>query len=312
MLNTRQLHYVITVANEKSISLAAKKLLISQPSLSQYIQKLEKELGVELFERTNPLRLTYAGEIFLRSAKKMLNTEEEMNRILKDISEERSGRIIVGTGYYNSTVFLPQVLEVYFKDYPDVEIEVVEKIEPQLRELARNGEVDLVIATEQAEDMDFQVIPLAQEEFLLAVPKKIAEKVMGDEVKENLSCIDVTMFSEEPYIILGTQVYINRLLEKICQNNGFTPKKTLTCTSLNAAYAMTKAGVGLTVVPYSTYRYDRSENVVYYKIENNNVVRGLNMYYKKDRYLTKIMKRFIHVCRELADDSFGGDSAKNG
>ena len=60
MLNTRQLHYVITVANERSISLAAKKLMISQPSLSQYIQKLEKELGVELFERVNPLRLTYA------------------------------------------------------------------------------------------------------------------------------------------------------------------------------------------------------------------------------------------------------------
>ena len=132
-----------------------------------------------MFERTNPLRLTYAGEIFLRSAKKMLNTEEEMNRILKDIIEEKSGRIIVGTGYYNSTVFLPQVIETDFKEYPDVKIEVVEKIEPKLKELARNGEVDLVIATEHVEDSDFQEIPLAQEEFLLSVPKEIAQKAMA-------------------------------------------------------------------------------------------------------------------------------------
>lgn len=304
MLNTRQLHYVITVANEKSISLAAKKLLISQPSLSQYIQKLEKELGVELFERTNPLRLTYAGEVFLCSAKKMLNTEEEMNRILKDISEEKSGRIIVGTGYYNSTVFLPQVIEAYFKEYPDVKIEVVERIEPKLRELARNGEVDLVIATEHVEELDFQEIPLAQEEFLLAVPKEIGKRAMTGELEKDLSYVDITQFCDEPYIILGTQVYINRLFDEICRNSGFAPKNALTCTSLNAAYAMAKAGVGITIVPYSAYRYDRSENIVYYKIENNNVVRGLNMYYKKDRYLTKTMKRFIKICRELAEENF--------
>lgn len=304
MLNTRQLHYIITVANEKSISLAAKKLLISQPSLSQYIRKLEKELGVELFERTNPLRLTYAGEVFLRSAKKMLNTEEEMNRILKDISEEKSGRIIVGTGYYNSTVFLPQVIEAYFKEYPDVKIEVVERIEPKLRELARNGEVDLVIATEHVEELDFQEIPLAQEEFLLAVPKEIGKRAMAGELEKDLSYVDITQFCDEPYIILGTQVYINRLFDEICRSSGFTPKNALTCTSLNAAYAMAKAGVGITIVPYNAYRYDRSENIVYYKIENNNVVRGLNMYYKKDRYLTKTMKRFIKICRELAEENF--------
>lgn len=304
MLNTRQLHYVITVANERSISLAAKKLMISQPSLSQYIQKLEKELGVELFERVNPLRLTYAGEIFLQSAKKMLNTEEEMNRILKDISEEKAGRIIVGTGYYNSTVFLPQIIERYLRKYPNVKIEVVEKIEPILREMARNGEVDIVIATEQVEDIDFQVIPLAQEEFLLAVPKEMAKRALNGKMKAELSEIDVTAFQEEPYIILDTQVYIRRLFEEVCRNSRFVPRNIISCTSLNAAYAMTKAGGGITIVPYSTYRYDRSENVIYYKIENSSVVRGLNMYYKKDRYLTKTMKRFIRMCKELAEDNF--------
>ena len=71
-MNTRQLQYILMIASTGSFSEAAKRLYVSQPSLSQYVHKLETELGVNLFERTNPLRLTYAGEVYVEAAKGIL------------------------------------------------------------------------------------------------------------------------------------------------------------------------------------------------------------------------------------------------
>lgn len=295
MLNTRQLFYVITVANEKSFSVAARKLMISQPSLSQYIQKLEKEIGIELFERVTPLKLTYAGEIFLKSAQKMLATEEEMNRILRDIKDEKSGKIVIGTGYFNAMILLPHIIQLFLEEYPDIQIEVVERVEPELKELAGNGEVDLVIATQRIDDTAFQEIEFVQEEFLFAVPKMLIESMPSDKQPKELSYIDMGIFEEQPFVMLGTQVHMHRLLDQICKNNGFLPKKSVTCTSLNTAYSMVKAGIGVTIIPYSAYRYDRCREVVYFHIRNNDIMRDLNIYYKKERYLTKAMKGFIEV-----------------
>lgn len=85
-MNTRQLQYVLTVAEERSFSAAAEKLMISQPSLSQFMQKLEGELGANLFERTVPLSLTQAGELYVQMARKMLVEEaESRERVLVDM-----------------------------------------------------------------------------------------------------------------------------------------------------------------------------------------------------------------------------------
>lgn len=78
-MNTNQLKYVVTVADEMSFSRAAQKLYISQPSLSQSIQLLEKELGVLIFSR-KPLKLTYAGEIFIDWAKKVLSSGTQIKQ----------------------------------------------------------------------------------------------------------------------------------------------------------------------------------------------------------------------------------------
>ena len=74
-----QLRYVLEVANEKSISAAAKKLYLSQPSLSQQIINLEKELGISIFVRqSKSVTLTDAGEQFVKSAKRILNETEQL------------------------------------------------------------------------------------------------------------------------------------------------------------------------------------------------------------------------------------------
>ena len=89
-MNIKQAQYILTIANEGSITAAAKKLYISQPSLSQMVRQVEKELGVALFDRTSlPLRLTYAGEKYLECAHTMIVANDRLENQLQHPLSQR-------------------------------------------------------------------------------------------------------------------------------------------------------------------------------------------------------------------------------
>ena len=93
-MDFRQLMYIRTVAEQKSITAAAKALFITQPSLSHFISKTEEEMGVKIFDRsTYPISLTYAGEKYIEAAEKILYISEELKKEFGDISQSKKGRI---------------------------------------------------------------------------------------------------------------------------------------------------------------------------------------------------------------------------
>ena len=86
-MNFNQIKHVLVIAEEKNFTNAAKKLFISQPSLSKSVKLLEEELGVEIFER-NPIKLTHAGEIFITKAKRIISEISELEIEMSDISSQ--------------------------------------------------------------------------------------------------------------------------------------------------------------------------------------------------------------------------------
>ena len=96
-MNLKQARYIRTIAQEGGVTAAAKKLYISQPSLSQMLRQIEGELGVELFDRTvQPFRPTYAGECYLRAAQAMLSANEILENEIQQIRQEDRGRLRLG------------------------------------------------------------------------------------------------------------------------------------------------------------------------------------------------------------------------
>ena len=92
-----QMRYFIAVAECRSVTKAAQQLYISQPSLSRCIAAVEEEAGTLLLDRTSrPLSLTFAGQQYYATAKKMLELNDDLNRQLKDITDCSSGQIIIG------------------------------------------------------------------------------------------------------------------------------------------------------------------------------------------------------------------------
>ena len=145
-MNIRQAQYLITVYEEGSISNAAKRLYISQPALSQTIQIVEKEIGARIFNRnTTPISLTYAGEKYLATARKLIALETNLHREIMEIRQESSGKLRVAISTLRSMALLPRILPRFMKEYPAVELEVVEVGSTSMDDLVLTGKVDLAL-----------------------------------------------------------------------------------------------------------------------------------------------------------------------
>ena len=309
-MNTRQMQYVIAVAETRSFSEAASKLMISQPSLSQYISKVEEESGAQFFERTVPLKMTYAGEIYVKTAKKILTEEAELQDRLADLNGGISGKLKIGTGYLNAVSVLPELLAEFQRCCPNVQIEVYEDTEPRLKLLVDDGELDLVVATSKFDGAFYTKVFLEEEEYLFAVPKifgvfgeegvaEIGEEIEDDYPKRTeLPIIQFDMLKNIPIIRLQPNTYMRELMDSLYDINHIRPKSIVECTTALGAYSMAKAGVGATLISYSTYRMDCSYKVNYYRIRDMVQKRKNFVVYNRSKYLSSQAREFVVVCQK--------------
>ncbi len=146
-MNLKQAHYICTIAQEGSVTAAAKKLYVSQPSLSQMLKQVETELGVSLFDRSvSPFRPTFAGEKYLEAAGIVLSVNQKLENQIQEIREENSGRLRLGISVQRAMEVLPLALPWFMAQFPHVLLEVTERGSAHLEELVLQGQVDLALA----------------------------------------------------------------------------------------------------------------------------------------------------------------------
>ena len=144
-MNSRQLQYVVTLAEEKNFTKAAKRLIIAQPSLSQYISKLENELGHTLFDRTTtPLRLTVAGELYVEMARRILDMEAQTEKCFNDMQNNQYGRLIIGAAPHRSRCVLAGRIPRLLEKYPNYSIVLREYPYYQMMKSLDNGDIRFV------------------------------------------------------------------------------------------------------------------------------------------------------------------------
>ena len=170
-MNSLVLKYILTIAEEKNMTRAAERLYISQPSLSQSVKNLEKELGVDLFERSQRGSvLTPAGEHYVEWAKQILFAEAMMKRKIQDISAKNVRQIKFGTTPQRTSYILDFVVNQFQKEYANYKIFLEDRPSTELYELLDRGSLDFIIDNTNNDTLNFRSIPLIRENLLLAVP----------------------------------------------------------------------------------------------------------------------------------------------
>lgn len=305
--------YVLALHEEGSFTDAAKKLFISQPSLSVAIHNVEKEVGATLFERSGSgVRPTEIGALYIAAAQKMRQAEDEFQKSCADLQGLHTGILRVGGSNFLSSDVLPRIITRFRSQFPGVEITLTEANSIRLKEMLQNEELDLIVDNLDETDGRFERESVRQEKILLCVPDEHPSNVAVKEFQikpeevynraENMAKIppvDITRFAGEKFIFLkeGNDMY-NRA-ETIFSNAGIAPNVIFRVDQLSISYALSDSGLGISFITDTFFQYRKHlGDVVLYQLSDPVAARMLYVITKKGRYRTSAMTAFIRKVRE--------------
>ncbi|ANF97394.1 LysR family transcriptional regulator [Paenibacillus bovis] len=297
-MELRQLQYALQIAAERNFSRAAEKLHIAQPSLSQQLSKLEKELGVLLFQRnTSTVELTHAGSSFVEHAQKIIDSVEQLRKEMADISQLQSGRVIVGSMQITGSHLLPHVLPAFRAAYPQIDVVLLEDTSLNLEKLTASGQTDLSLLALPLTESSLTYEPVAEELIDLAVPPThpLAQRFLaGDHTPVKLSEL-----KDESFIVLKKGQGFRKIVFDVCGEAGFEPQVVFESNNIETIQSLVATGMGVTFVPHYIARARRGEFLpVYLPLAEPIPSRTLVIARRKGRYLSKAAEAFIETFKE--------------
>lgn len=291
-MELRQLQYTLQIAEEKNFSRAADKLHIAQPSLSQQLSKLERELGVKLFQRnTSTVELTYAGVSFIEHAQKIMDAVAQLRQEMDDISQLRAGRVVVGSMPITGSHLLPYVLPAFKEGYPDIQISLLEDTSLNLEKLTAGGGTDLSLLSLPLQEPTLAYVPIGEEIIDLAVPPNHPLAAVPEVMQKG---VELEQLKGESFIVLKKGQGFRKLSVDLCRSAGFEPNIVFESNNLETVQSLVAAGMGITLVPRFIARAKRSELIpAYLPLSEPVPSRTLVIAYRKGRYLSKAAEAFI-------------------
>ena len=249
-MDTKQLQYILKVAECQNITRAAEQLFVSQPALSHFISKAEEELGAKIFNRgTTPLTLTQAGEKYVKTARMILGLQESLKQEIENLKDCRSGEITLGLSDMRATVLLPFVLPEFRRLYPNVAIRTVESSSKEVENNVRNGVVEIGIIPLFDYGQDLSASVLYDEELLLVSASEVPSH--HGATRNWVSLGDMT---GKDFILLHRPNRIRRAVDAMFIEHGVKPKSIFESCNNMTVYMMAASGLGLAIVPDSVVR----------------------------------------------------------
>lgn len=250
-VNFNSPEYFIVLAREGSFTRAADALHITQQSLSSHIAGLEAELGCTLVVRRTPLELTYAGRTFLRYAESLRQTQQAMQREFCDIAENQKGELRIGIAYTRGRAIMPRLIPAFQRQYPNVEITLLEGSNDAIQKALLSGGIDLAIAGfprplpgAVLEDYYLEHIVLCLSDGLLAQCGIDLDTHRGEIASGNLSSLRGC-----PFVLGSAEDIGGRIGRGLLRSSGVSPVSKATSENVETLLALCAQGVGACFCP---------------------------------------------------------------
>jgi LysR family hydrogen peroxide-inducible transcriptional activator len=283
---------MVAVAKLRNFTRAAEQCHVSQPSLSQQIQKLENELGERLFDRLKrDVKLTAHGEGFLRRAVRILEEVEVAQREASDARGLLRGTLTVGVLPTIAPHLLPGVMATFMEKFPGVEIVVQEDTTACLLKLASACEIDFAIASRPIHDERMEVQDLFSEELLLALPP--GHRLIH---KRTLSGADLngeSLIAMKEGHCLGDQVL------GFCDRNDLHPRISFRSAQLETIQSLVRAGLGISLIPAMAAQRDRKHMPEYRSLRSPKPSRQIVAVWPKQRPPGRAAGEFLKAVRHV-------------
>ena len=282
--------YFVAIVDEGSLTKAAEHLYVSQPSLSQYLKRLEANLGVELFDRSaSPLRLTYTGERYYQYVLQMMKLDENIRREFQDIKNQTSGRLRLGVALWRGACLLPDVFPSFHRQYPDIHIELTEGRSVQLESALMNDKIDLAVMN-LPRTLDYSKLVsevVCEERILIAAPT------------QHPYVASLELVTHIPLILTKPGQNLTHEVKHALGKSHIEPDLLMETANLTTAINLTAQGIACAFVPEEGAKVCQHPGAVtYFAVDSPDLVWDLAAVYRKDTYLTRLSQLFIDVMKQ--------------
>lgn len=305
----QSLEYFLVVYEEGSITVAAKRLFISQQSLSAQIQRLEEACGTELFVRRPVFKPTFAGEKLAKTAREILRLKKEVLTELEEIEDGQKGKMTFGYSGILVQEHLPELLRRFYERYPDVEVTATTSDSLGLEELAMDGRVDFYIGTSAGKIAEMTIIPLIEFGLVVAIRKSVLKKYTGllEQQAERARTEGLSLgdLQKIPLILPMKGWRMREPIDYYIKHHRLSVKVALEASQFIAVSACEK-GIGAAILYSTIHIADRvgEDRILRFPLKDMDYAINWCICYRRDHFLTACEEEFIRLTREYFEEPF--------
>jgi LysR family hydrogen peroxide-inducible transcriptional activator len=276
-MNLRDLKYIIAVADTRHFGKAAQRCFVSQPTLSGQIRKLEDELGVTIFERTNrSVTVTAVGEEILRHARQMMEQADAIRSLSSAQRDPLSGPLRIGAIPTISPYLMPLILAPLKQQHPELRLVLSEETTDRLLQRLHNHEIDAALLATAVDERDLEVTALFDEPFWLAHPRDHPFYLKDEITRKDLENTELLLLAEGHCLAQQAR--------DLChlQDHQGGAMADLRASSLETLLQLVGAGFGSTLVPALAMRgsWTTDSGVVARKLEIRGAERRVSLVFR--------------------------------
>ena len=299
-MDVRQQEYFVAIAEEKSLSKAAARLFVSQPTLSQFLFRLEKEMDTELVRRNKGgvLSLTESGQLFYESSLKILRIRDDFEIKFQKLKDSLAGELVVSTNISIGAFLFGRALARLQRQYPDAGIQIQYKGFHTMAENLRNGTLDVGLVCYTAPKLTgYEYIPLPPIEYLLILPKGHPLSAKGSpSLTGEMPRVSLKMFSNEKVI----SVVDSSFLKAYCGRQNIVLTGGITVyNDTSFAQRAVESGLGIGVYSKIPIASGEEKNIRYFKLDPP-LFSNVGIYYNPQSCRHPAFAEYIRILREDA------------
>ena len=302
------LYYFMETARDLHITRTAGRLHISQQTLSNHIARLESYYGTKLFYRYPALQLTSAGKEVLKFARQVHQEEINLKALLADTLQSDTGEITISASSPRFNYYLPNVLEKFSAEYPNVTIDLIDRTSDDSEVLVQKNQVDFAVTVDtDSRRLKVNIKAEYEDPVYFCVSDKLLRKHYGDEMyilrERAINGADLADFSRLPFLIVSPLGRMGRRIAHCFSDAGYEPKVYLKAGYTTIMAPLCNAGLAGCFTSHMNlarwhYQMNDDVNIFPLSFRGEPVLLKICVIYSRQRYLNHHCRRFIGLLEE--------------
>jgi len=297
----------LLVAEEMSISAAARRAFVTQQCVSDHIHRLEQEYNAKLFERKPHLKLTQAGEIMLHTLRSVGILEQTMEKSLQGISSGTKGAFRVGISTSRAQIILPRVLPKYQETFPDVQISFYVNDTIVLEQQLLEGNIDLFLGVNTSQNPDFSNMSLADDHISLVISDKLLRQHFGNkDIQAFEHGAELSKFEEVPFSLYYSTGAVNKVISHYLETHRLQLTTNYHISDCDTHIALCASGICAALCPrmllvrvgeHNAW-VERARQLHIFPVQDFDEILRIDLVWHKHTALPLYMRIFMELVRD--------------